>query len=203
MLLAQDGDLDVIRAVSEAVVEMAEGEVRELETRGIFDLSEAEHLEVLSLKTASFIRACCETGAYVAGAEPSVCLALREYGSHVGLAFQIIDDILDYRGKGLETGKAQATDFREGQATLPLIRLEAAISDEEKQVLKLKFGAIVGDDEIRMICGWMESRGSFQSAANTAVEHVMKAKAAIQVLPANPAKDLLEAVADYIVERRS
>ncbi|HLK16811.1 MAG TPA: polyprenyl synthetase family protein, partial [Fimbriimonadaceae bacterium] len=122
-LLASDDDHILVRVVADSVIEMAEGEVRELEIRGIFELSEADHLRVLSLKTASFIRACCECGGILAGASDEVQLALRSYGEHIGLAFQMIDDVLDYRGKHVETGKSQALDFRDGQATLPLIRL--------------------------------------------------------------------------------
>src|ERR1700722_897418 len=142
-MLASDDDHVLVRAVADSVIEMAEGEVLELQVRGIFDLSEEEHLRVLRLKTASFIRACCECGALLAKASDEVRAGLRSYGEHVGLAFQIIDDVLDYRGKHFETGKAQAMDFRDGQATLPLIRLAGLVSDEERQVLRAKFGSIV------------------------------------------------------------
>ncbi|HEY0867885.1 MAG TPA: polyprenyl synthetase family protein, partial [Fimbriimonas sp.] len=86
LLLAQDGDLDIIRCVSEAVVDLAEGEVRELEVRGEFDLEEETHLEVLRLKTATFIAVCCEVGAIVAGAASTVRQALHSYGNQIGMA---------------------------------------------------------------------------------------------------------------------
>jgi octaprenyl-diphosphate synthase len=203
LLLAQDGDIAIIRGVSESVVEMAEGEVRELEVRGDFDLDEARHIEVLRLKTASFIRGCCEAGGYLANATPQQIEALREYGTAIGLAFQIVDDVLDYRGKGSETGKAQAVDFREGQATLPLIRLRSLVSEEELQVLRLKFGGGVTDDEIRMICGWMESRGAFTSCEETAHVYLRKALSALEALPPSPSRDLLAAVGDFVIERRA
>jgi octaprenyl-diphosphate synthase len=120
-ILAMDGDLEIIRTVANAVVEIAEGEVRELEVRGDFDLDEQLHLEVLRMKTASFIQCCCDVGGLVAGAPSSSRQALKRYGYHVGMAFQVVDDLLDYRGDGVKMGKQQATDFREGQATLPLI----------------------------------------------------------------------------------
>src|SRR4051794_21397897 len=82
VILALDGDLEIIRTVSQAVVEMAEGEVRELEIRGQFDLTEAEHLQVLRMKTASFIQCCCESGAMIAGASDEVRRALGVYGHH-------------------------------------------------------------------------------------------------------------------------
>jgi octaprenyl-diphosphate synthase len=203
VLLAEDGDLDIIRAVSGSVVEMAEGEVRELEVRGDFDLAEPEHLEVLRLKTASFIQGCCEAGGQIGGATDSEAEALRIYGASIGMAFQLVDDVLDYRGKGSETGKAQAVDFREGQATLPLIRLRELVSDEERQVLRLKFGGGVTDDEIRMICGWMESRGAFEACEALAAEYVERGLAALEALPAGPARDTLASVGEFVLRRRS
>ena len=115
----------------------------------------------------------------------------------------MVDDILDYRGKHLETGKVQAMDFRDGQATLPLLRLAAMVSEEERQVLRASSSATVSDDEIRMIVGWMETRGAYKSVEETAAEHVRLALAALNVLPETPGKDTLRAVARFVVERRA
>ncbi|HTQ11920.1 MAG TPA: polyprenyl synthetase family protein, partial [Fimbriimonadaceae bacterium] len=82
VILALDGDLEIIRTVSQSVVEMAEGEVRELEIRGRIDLTEDEHLDILRMKTASFIQCCCESGALIAGARSDHRRALGEYGHH-------------------------------------------------------------------------------------------------------------------------
>lgn len=202
LLLAQDGDLDVIRCVSEAVVDMAEGEVRELEVRGVFELNEEAHLQILGLKTASFIEACCEIGAIVADAPSTVRTALRNYGYHIGLAFQIVDDLLDYRGEKAKTGKAIATDFREGQATLPLIYLREHLSNAELAIARRKFGASVNDDEIRMISDWMDTRGAFAAAEAKAKEHVFKALECLSELPQNPSRELLQTVAEYVLRRQ-
>jgi octaprenyl-diphosphate synthase len=200
-ILAEEGHLDVIRTVSAAVVDMAEGEVRELETRNKFDLTEQEHMEVLHLKTASFIECCCDIGATLCGANDDVRQGLRAYGYHVGIAFQIADDLLDYRGDPSITGKPVATDFREGCATLPLIYLRGLLSDEERKVAQLKFGNGVSDDELRMICGWMETRGAFAKAQATAEHHSEKALAALEPLPSSSTRDLLETVATLVVRR--
>lgn len=202
-LLAQDDDHVLVRVVADAVIEMAEGEVLELEARGEFELSEADHLTILNAKTASFIRACCETGAILGAAPDEIRRGLRAYGEHLGLAFQIIDDVLDYRGKHLETGKPQALDFRDGQATLPLIRLAQLVSEEELQVLRNKFGGPVSDDEVRMIAGWMETRGAYRSAEATAAAEVDLALAAIEVLPDTPGRKTLVAAAEFVMERRA
>ena len=202
-LLAEDGDLDLIRTVSAAVVDMAEGEVREVEVRGDFNLSTEDHFDVLRRKTASLIEACCESGAIVAGATKEVRDALRRYGHHVGLAFQIVDDLLDYRGDAAKTGKPLATDFREGQATLPLILLRAKLSPAEAQNVRTKFGGGVSDDELRMFADWMETRGAFAEAEALARDHVAQALQALEELPETPNRELLKTVAEYVVRRES
>ncbi|MBI1756885.1 MAG: polyprenyl synthetase family protein [Fimbriimonas ginsengisoli] len=202
-ILADDGDLKIMRAVADAVVEMAEGEVLEVETRGRFDLGEAEHLRVLRMKTAAFIEACCLVGALAAGATPSEQEALRQYGAAAGMAFQIVDDLLDYRGDFEQTGKPRASDFREGCATLPLIYLLEELSDEEREVAGHKFGDGVADDEVLMICGWMASRGAFERSEATARRCVDEARAALDGLPSSPARDLLGAVAGFVLEREA
>ena len=202
-VMAKDRDFKNIEIVSAAMVEMAEGEVRELSHRNDFDLEESVHLEILRMKTASFIKCCCELGANTAGATPEQVNALGEYGYHVGMAFQIADDILDYRGDKAKTGKPIATDFREGQATLPLIRLRSKLSEAECQIARRRFGGNVNEDEIRMICDWMHTRNCFGECEMVAREHIEKSQEALQVLPHSDSRDMLEAVSDYVLLRQS
>lgn len=178
VILAHDGDLDIIRSVSESVVEMAEGEVRELEIRGCFDLTEAEHLQILRMKTASFIQCCCEAGAMIAGASPAHRKALGTFGHHIGMAFQVVDDLLDFRSD--KTGKPKAGDFREGQATLPLIYLRDELSSEESELARRSFGNGATDDVLTQISGWMAERGAFVRAEAAANWHVEEALAALR-----------------------
>ena len=201
VLLARDGDLQIIRTVSEAVVEMAEGEVRELEVRGDFDLDEDSHIGVLRLKTASFIEACCEVGGRVAGATDAQIQALRAYGYHLGIAFQIVDDLLDYRGDRAQTGKTLGTDFRDGQATLPLIYLRETMSEAEATIARRRFGNGVSDDELRMIADWMATRGAFDRAEALARTHVNLAVDALTILPESLTRTVLSTVAEYVLMR--
>lgn len=203
VILAEDGDLDIIRTVSLSVVEMAQGEVRELETRNDFDLSEAEHLTVLRMKTAAFIEGCCIVGALAAGANTEARDGLRSFGHHIGMAFQIVDDLLDYRGDREHTGKVRATDFREGCATLPLIYLRPKLSAQEREVARQKFGNGVMDDELAMISDWMRQRGAFDEAQRKAQAHIDGALAALQPLPDSDAKCVMEAIASFVLARQS
>lgn len=201
LLLAKDGDVELIQVVSEAVVDLAEGEVKELEVRGDFNLDREAHLEVLRLKTASLIECCCQLGGIVTRADSSMRAALRRYGFHIGMAFQIVDDLLDYRGDLAKTGKPRATDFREGQSTLPLIYLLPELSEAETALLRRKFGNHPSDDEIRMLADWMESRGAFHRAEQDALDHCEMAKATLAAFPDSGARQVLESVAEYVVRR--
>jgi octaprenyl-diphosphate synthase len=192
-----------MRSVSEAVVDMATGEVRELELRGEFNLSEEDHLDVLRRKTAAFIEACCEVGVVIAGGSETARHSLKKYGHHIGLAFQIVDDLLDYQGDQAKTGKPVATDFREGQATLPLIYLREQLSEAESMIAKQGFGNGASDDDVRMIADWMQTRGAFEKARRTAVEHVHLALDALKPMPPSPSLELMVAVAEYVLNRQS
>ncbi len=201
VILAEDGDLEVIRTVSRAVVEIAEGEVRELELRGCYEISEAEHLQVLRMKTASFIECCCKTGALIAGASESAICALGAYGHHIGMAFQIVDDVLDYRST--RTGKPRAGDFREGQATLPLIYLRSQMNQHDDELTRRAFGNGASEEEIDGIVSLMDSSGAFERAVRSAEEHVGFATAALKDLADTPEKGLLSQVGDFVLSRQS
>lgn len=202
-VLAEDGDLDVIRRVAGAVVDLAEGEVRELEIRGRVDLSRDEHYEVLRLKTASFIECCCRVGARIAGAEPHEEEALGVYGHHVGIAFQLVDDLLDYRGDHAKTGKPVATDYHEGCATLPLILLWPRLSEAEQQRAAAGFGQANALQFVPEVVALMADRGTFAEAEAAAHDAITQAKGALGVLPKSPSVELLLAAADFVVARQS
>lgn len=202
-LLAYDGHLPIIRMTSEAVVELAEGEVLEIEWRGDINLHEPEHRRILRLKTASFIECCCRSGAMLAGADPKQVQALGKFGHHIGIAFQIADDLLDYRGRGSDTGKIRAGDFREGCATLPLIHLMPALSDAERALVGGKFGNGVTDADLDLLVEWMENRGAFAATEEAAKAEVSEGLKALETLPESPYRDLLAQVSQFVVLRKA
>lgn len=202
-ILGEDGDLEVIRLVSRMVVEMAEGEVKEVEVRGDFDLSLDQHFGVLRAKTASFIGCCCEVGAIVGGGDGAERAAAVEFGMELGMAFQLADDVLDYAGRQETTGKPRASDYREGQATLPLLLLREKSSSKRRELLKAKFGNGVTETEVEQISGWMAASGVFEDALQIADSHVSNAVLALNVLKPSKAKELLEVMARFSIERSS
>lgn len=202
-ILAADGDIEIIRASSQMVVEMAEGEAREVEVRGQFDLTIDDHLRILGMKTAAFVECCCIVGGKVAGADQPVVDALAVYGRHLGLAFQIADDVLDFRGNSKQTGKTRGTDFREGCVTLPLIELLKELEDNEIRFVRAAFEGNPTEGEVETIVRWMTERGAFSRALNLAEQHLNLALSALDRLPSSAHRELLRVAARYVIERQA
>jgi octaprenyl-diphosphate synthase len=201
-LLAIDGDLRVIRTVSEITVEMSEGEVMEIAATGRADLSQADYLEILRKKTAVFVEGCCRCGAIVAGADASIENALADYGNRLGMAFQIADDLLDYTGDPEITGKPRGTDLRDGRATLPfLLVLNEATAEERGKLLKAFGHQTLDDTGVLEICDLMSRYKAFERTRDAARDQVEKAEAALSALPPSTAKDCFSALTDFVVQR--
>lgn len=199
-LLADDGDLRVIRTTAKMVQEMAEGEAKEVEVRYRYDLSVDEYLELIRLKTATFLQCCCEVGGLVANAPDGTIYALAEYGMNLGMAFQIIDDILDFTGDTAKTGKPKATDFREGCATLPLIL--AMEREPELQQFREVFGKNPSEKQIDSVIQLIENSGGFSGAMELAQNYLQKSEEALQKVPQNPHRNLLKAAGDFVLQRQ-
>lgn len=202
-LLAEDGDLAIIRMVSQAVVELAEGEVQEIAVRGNIELSLDEHLTVLRMKTASFIECCCRIGGMLTTASAAELTGLGQYGHHLGMAFQIVDDILDFKGDSAKTGKPVATDFRDGQATLPLIYLLTELSADERAFVAKKFGNGSTDADLQLILGWMKDRNALARADQDAREHASSARESLAGLPDSDERRLLSGVTLGVTRRQN
>lgn len=200
-ILADDGDLDIIRGVSRAVVELAEGEVLEIAARGNIQLSEQEHLTILRMKTASFIECCAVVGGKLSGASSWQLESLARYGHHLGIAFQLVDDLLDFQGDPSKTGKPLATDFREGQATLPLIYFVQARDEMTLDHLLNLFGKNITADQAVSITDALRQTNALQRTADLASWHSQEAVKALQALPNSDERALLESVALFVTRR--
>ena len=200
-ILAEDGDIEIIRILSNAVVDLAEGEVEEVSVRGDFEISQTVHYKILEKKTASLLASCCKVGAMIAQASIEEQDALERYGYAMGMAFQIADDILDFTGEHETTGKPRATDFREGCATLPLILLREKLNHEELEYLRSRFGNGVKEDDLSRISDLMKQRGAINRAINEAKSFAENAKESLKELPSSDARDFLNGIADYVISR--
>ena len=131
-LMVADGSLEVLRILSDASAIIAEGEVHQLLTSNDTTTTEEAYLEVISSKTAALFAAACRIGAVVADRPESDAEALDRYGRSLGIAFQLVDDVLDFSARQAELGKAIGDDFREGKITLPVVLAFARGTDEER-----------------------------------------------------------------------
>ncbi len=200
--LAMDGDLRIIQQVAHITTAMSEGEVQEVFLRRRLDLSEQDYLQVVRHKTAAFIAGCCTIGGYLVDADAGTLQTLESFGSHLGIAFQIVDDLLDYVGDSQVTGKPNGTDFREGCATLPLIHFYAHAPEPMRLALQTEFGTAIEPERFAYYREQMRLTGSLRYAEEVAERYRQKALELLQRLTPSPARQTLEEVARFITERK-
>ena len=202
-MMAAIGSQRVMEIMSEATNVIAEGEVLQLMNAGDPDTTQQRYLEVIYRKTAKLFESGAEVAAVLAGASPSQQRALAEYGKHLGTAFQLIDDVLDYQSDPAERGKNLGDDLAEGKPTLPLIQaLRLAEDDAVKQMIR---GAIErgGLDQLEVIVATIESTGALEYTRRLAQDEADQALTALQALPETPYKQGLVTLARFAVERSS
>nr|WP_234397732.1 polyprenyl synthetase family protein [Sneathiella glossodoripedis] len=135
-LMVEDGSLEVLRILSNASAVIAEGEVLQLMNVGDISLTEDKYYEVIGAKTAALFTAACEVGAVVAERPEAEVKALADYGTNLGIAFQLIDDALDYSAEQASLGKTIGDDFREGKVTLPVLLANRKGTPDEQNFWK-------------------------------------------------------------------
>ena len=203
-ILSCDGDIDILETIASMTVALSESEVLQAVCEGDILLWRRHYLEIVRGKTASFLAACCKSGAIISGASTDVQEALYNFGMQLGIAFQITDDLLDIAGSPSVTGKHLGTDIREGKYTLPLlILLDNASSDVRDSLLKIITKGSISDADIATICETAHSTGAVQKAQESAASYVAKAIESISSLDAGDARLALESVATGIVRRNS
>lgn len=201
-ILALDGDLRIIRTVSDITIEMSEGEVMEIIATGDPKVTAERYFEILRKKTAVFVEGCCRCGAILGGANPDQEAALAEYGYRLGMAFQVADDLLDYTGDPEVTGKPVGSDLRDGRATLPfLLALQEARAADRDSLLAAFGNAALTDGAVADAVRVLDRYGVFDRTRAAAREHVERADSALAGLPASEARDCFAALTDYVVQR--
>ena len=201
-LLADDGDVRLLRILADITVTMSEGEVMEIAVAGRHDLPMAEYLEILRKKTAVFLEGCCRCGAVLAEADERTENALAQYGYRLGMAFQLADDLLDYIGDPEITGKPRGSDLRDGRATMPfLLALHDADPAERDQLLAAFGDPALDDAAFLHICTVLAAHDGFDRTRAFALEQVELADAAVVALPPTLARDCFRALTSYVVLR--
>jgi octaprenyl-diphosphate synthase len=201
-LMTEDGDIDVLGIYARTLVSLSEGEVLQLTKSSDPGISEEDYLRVVYNKTASLIAAASETGAVLAGAGRALRGRMFEYGKAVGIAFQLMDDILDYTGTEKELGKRPRQDLREGKVTLPLIHaLREADAADRRKAAALLGRAERSDRDIAFLARLVERHGGIRYTTTAAKTYVNHGKRILSVLPDSKARGALLSLSDYIVSR--
>ena len=196
------GDLEALQALTRASTEMTLGEMRQLAVTDPLRFTEREYYDLIRSKTASLMRTACELGA-LSGAR-RYGGALGTFGENLGMAFQIADDLLDYREEMETTGKPSGLDLREHKVTLPLIHALRAMSpSSHKEVERLFDNESVTDDDIASVVRIVEENGGFDYARARGDEFAERAHDALADLPDTVARRSLTASISYVMERHS
>lgn len=201
-LMVETGSLRVLDILSNASATIAEGEVLQLSAAQDLRTDETIYMKVIRGKTAALFSAATEVGGVIAGAPEDQVRALFNYGDALGIAFQIVDDLLDYGGTSTVIGKNTGDDFRERKLTLPVIKAVAKASAEERDFWRrvIEKGD-QRDGDLGHAMKLMERHGTMEATRDEALAWAATARNALTALPPHALRDMLSDLADYVVAR--
>lgn len=190
----------VMEVLADTTNTIAEGEVQQLLNMGDPEVNQHRYMQVIENKTAKLFEAACRLAAIISDKPPEVESALTTYGNRLGSAFQIADDVLDYKGDAGTMGKNAGADLEEGKPTLPLILARERCNEQERELLDtaVRNG---GADDLGAVLAIIEKTDSINSTMKIAREHATEARQAIGILAESPWRAALEQLADYSVDR--
>ncbi len=204
LLTAMEGkDYDFLEVVTNTVKKMSEGELLQIQKTRKLDIDEETYFKIIADKTASLIETCCTIGALSATDDRNMIGAMKEFGHCVGMSFQIRDDILDYDGKYSLTGKPVGGDIKEKKITLPLIYSLNKVTDVEASRVKKIIKNGKRKDNIAEVIEFVKANKGTEYALTTAQTYSDKAKDSLKQLPDSPSKIALEALIDFVIQRKN
>ena len=202
-LMVEDGSLKVLKILSRASSVIAEGEVDQLTAQRKVETSEEHYLSIIGAKTAALFAAATRIAAVVAERSESDEAALDSYGRNLGIAFQLVDDAIDYDSDASEMGKGKGDDFREGKMTLPVILAYARGNDEERRFWQEAIAGFRTEDADLVHAEALIARhGTVAATRERARHYAQRAIDAIAVFPAGPARSAMAEAAEFAVSRR-
>lgn len=201
-LMVEAQDLKILDILSRTASTIAEGEVMQLSAQRNLETTEAQYMQIIRAKTAALFAAAAECGGLAAGCDANEARALRRFGEQVGIAFQLVDDALDYAGVEGVLGKSVGDDFREGKMTLPLIRAIERADDQGRAFWRRTVGdADYRDGDLDQALSMIAGAGSADDARRAAEASAQDAANALEALPAGPLRDALRDVTAFTVSR--
>ncbi|MEO6395653.1 MAG: polyprenyl synthetase family protein [Devosia sp.] len=202
LMMVETGKLDALDVLARAATVIAEGEVLQLSKVGKLDTTPEDYHDVIHAKTAALFAAAAETGALAGTTDKAAIAAMREYGEQLGIAFQLVDDVLDYRGESGAMGKNTGDDLREGKMTLPVILALKASTPSERETIVAALGKPDASDiALAEVAAIMTRCGALDATVEKAHEHVKRAREALAAAPAGEMRDILSDIAEFYVSR--
>jgi octaprenyl-diphosphate synthase len=199
-MMVDVNSMRIMDILANATNTIAEGEVMQLLNCNDPDTTEKRYLDVIQFKTAKLFEAASQLGAVLTHSHPDMEYAMARYGMHLGTAFQLVDDVLDYSSSAEQLGKNIGDDLAEGKPTLPLIRAMSCGTESQAQVIR---DAIKNGDRnnIEAVVATIESTGAITYTAAKAKEEADKAIAMLQGIPESPYRDALRTLAEFSISR--
>ena len=202
VLMSENNDLNILRILSRAASIIAEGEVQQLSSISNLELDIDNYLRIISAKTAELFAASCQVGAVVASQDEILQLAMYHFGLNLGIAFQIMDDILDYMAEGIALGKNIGDDFREGKVTLPIIIAYELSDFNEREFWQRVFSTANHEaEDFNEALEILNKYNVMDSCLNMALDFINKAKTHIAIAPDNQIKSALIEVLNFSINR--
>ncbi len=204
LMIAVDGkDFDFLGVITNTVKRMSEGELLQIQKTRKLDIDEETYFKVISDKTASLLETCCHIGALSGTNNKEYHEAMRKFGLNMGMAFQIRDDILDYEGSTAMIGKPVGGDIKEKKITLPLIYSLDQVSDGQASAIRKIIKNGRKKENVKQVIEFVREHKGINYAIETARGYTDKAREALKVLPDSQSKLALEALVDFVIERKN
>ena len=201
-LMVETGSLTVLDILANASAIIAEGEVMQLRAAKNLATTEKDYLAVIAAKTAALFAAASESGAVIGNAEDATRRALRDYGRNLGIAFQLVDDALDYSGRQAVMGKSVGDDFRECKVTLPIILTIARADDGERRFWRKTIEVAAQEEgDLARAIEFLERGSALAQTMERARAYAAQARDNLAALPASDIRNALADIADFVVER--
>lgn len=203
LLSVRNKDFQLLEIVSEAVREMSEGELLQIEKARRLDIDEAVYYEIIRQKTATLIASCCAVGAASAGSNETQIAHMKEFGQLIGIAFQIKDDLFDYELNN-KTGKPTGIDIKESKMTLPLIyALSVSDSSEKRNIINIIKNHNTNDAKVKEVLDFVNDKKGIRYATQRMCEYRDKAIAMLEIYPPSDYKESLIDLVNFTIERES
>jgi len=201
-LLTEQGDIKILKTVTDCITSLTEGEVLEIITNSDLKTTQEDYISIIKNKTALLFSAACQVGGMLGSVSQELEEALKDYGFYLGMAFQLADDVLDYTSSEDVFGKLKGIDLQEGKLTLPLILALKFANEDESQIMR---NALLGErleqEVFQKVQDIIKKYKGFEQTYDLAQDYINRAKESLSPFRVSIEKDILLSIADYVTAR--